>query len=82
MFNNLHTYYQGYRITTRCCEAGPGGVQASFSVVPPFGGSDCWQRFLETISKTAEAATAHAVHAAKQSIEADVRKSDAATPDQ
>lgn len=78
MFNNHHTYYQGYRITTRCCEAAPEGFQASYSVVPPFGGSDCWQRFPEMVSKTAEAATAHAVYAAKKSIEADVRKSDAA----
>jgi hypothetical protein len=30
------------------------------------------------VSKTAEAATAHAVQEAKQSIEADVRKSDEA----
>jgi hypothetical protein len=79
MFNNHHTYYQGYRITTRCCETGPGSFQASYSVVPPLGGSDCWQRFPGTISKTAHAATAHAFHAAKQSIEADVRKPDPAT---
>jgi hypothetical protein len=79
MFNNHHTYYQGYRITTRCSETGPESFQASYSVVPPFGGSECWQRFLETISKTAHAATSHAVHAAKRSIEADVRRADEAT---
>jgi len=79
MFGNHNTFYQGYRITTRCCEAGPRRFQASYSVVPPFGGSDCWQRFPETISETAEAATASAIQAAKRSIEADVRKSDEAT---
>jgi len=78
MFGNPNTYYHGYRITTCCSEAGPQRFQASYSVVPPFGGSDCWQRFPELVSKTADEATAHAVHAAKQSIEADVRKTNEA----